>query len=111
MDHQIASIQQDLQTGMRRMTVGMLGIEHRSEVCVSILFWSVILGVQKDLFWETLNCFTLGMLWCCGNQEMLNVRMLAESVWVLRCCGTSVGKASRCLQRQSNSVRVLPLVL
>lgn len=88
-------------------TVGMLGIKHRSEVCVSILFWSVILGVQVDLYWETLYCFTFGMLWCCGNQEMLNVRLLAESVWVPRCCGTSVGKASRCLQRQSNGVRVL----
>lgn len=59
----------------------------------------------------TLYCFTIGMLWCCRNQELLNVRLLAEPVWVPRCGGTSVGKASRCLGRQSNGVQVLPLVL
>lgn len=42
---------------------------------------------------------------------MLNVHLLAEPVWVPRCGGTSVGKASRCLGRWSNGVRVLPLML
>lgn len=50
MDHQFAAIQQNIQSGLRHTTVGMLGIKHRSEVCVSILFWSVMLGVQ-DPYW------------------------------------------------------------
>lgn len=71
----------------------------------------VILGIREDPYWATLYCFTIGMLWCCRNQEMLNVHLLAEPVWVPRCGGTSVGKASRCLGRRSSGVWVLPLML
>lgn len=94
MDHQFAAIQQNIQSGLRHTTVGMLRIKHRSEVCVSILVWSVILGVQ-DPYWVTLYCFTIRMLWCCKDQGMLNVCLLAKPVWVPRCGRTSVGKASR----------------
>lgn len=70
----------------------------------------VLLGVREDPYWAT-YCLTIGMLWCCRNQEMLNVHLLAQPVWVPRCGGTSVGKASRCLGRWNNGVRVLPLML
>lgn len=52
-DHQFAAIQQNIQPGLRHMTAGMLGIKHRSEVCVSILFRSVILGVQGPSLGDT----------------------------------------------------------
>lgn len=93
MDDQSAATQRNIQSGPRHTTAGVLGIKHRSEVCVSILFQSVILGVQ-DPYWVTLYCFTIRTLWCCRDQGMLNVCLLAKPVWVLRCGRTSVGKAS-----------------
>lgn len=108
-NHQLGAILQNIHSGLRHTTVSSLGIKHTSGVCVSILFWSVILGVQ-DPYWVTLYCFIIRTLWCRRDQGMLNARLLAKPVGVPRCGRTSVGKASRCLGGPTAS-GVLPLVL
>lgn len=77
---------------------------------------SVQLGVQEDhCVWgcaTCMYCFSMRvMLWCYRKQKMLNIRLPAEPVGVLRYTGTSVGMAIRWLEMGTKSIKVLYLVL